>query len=1262
MPTAINKHTGVTMVSWNVRGLGHHLKRAKVFAHLKSLSSDLMFLQETHIRPSEQTRLKCNWAGHVFQSTFSSKARGVAIIIKKNIPFQHINTISDINGRYLIVTGLLYSMHVTLVNIYGPNIDDAGFFRKTFDKISDLTSTNLIIAGDYNAILDRYLDRSSQRQMGPSNASVTLNGLISSFNLVDIWRLQHPTDREYSFFSKLHNSYSRIDFFLLDSKLLTNVIDCKYHNIVISDHAPTSLILDFKIPKREIAWKMRPSLIKDADFCSYLSKHLEEFLQTNDTKDTSDSNLWETFKVVMRGHVISYEAAQKKQRNLRLKEIDDTLTQLEVLYRQNSNNQTLQQIVTLKYEYNTILTKQVSDQMSLLRVRYFELGDKPHTLLARQLRGQQNSRAIHRVISTTGDTFTHPKAINECFSKYYQELYKTKAKGDVDNWLNDVCIPKLDDNSRETLNRPITINEIRDSIKSFTNGKAPGPDGFGAEFYNKFSEQISPLLWRMLSHSTEVKSLPSTLYMADIALILKPDRDDTKPASYRPISMLNQDCKIFTKILANRLNSCVESIVHMDQTGFIPNRYSFFNTRRVLDIMYYKFDKHSKHALLCLDAEKAFDQVEWGYLFGVMERFGLGDSFISWVQLAYNNPTASVITNQEKSSLIHLERGTRQGCPLSPLLFALAIEPLAISIRNNSLIRPISIGGEQHKISLYADDIAIFMSDPEQSVPHLLKLINYFGDVSGYTINWQKSVFVPLGTELDPVFLASLQFKTSNVVKYLGIQITKNPKLLFKYNFLERLNSLKKNIEKWRTLPLSLIGRINTIKMVSLPRFLYLFQNIPIHIQRSYFKQIDSIILPFIWGYKSHRISKQHLQKPKECGGLNLPCFLYYYWAANIRAMVYWQLTQDQRPPVKVPSWLVIEHSLISKTSLRAILFSSPRLLSSCKGEHFILFNCQKIWSQIRKFCEYPNTTVHAPVWHNHAFPPSFTDAVFREWNQKGIESIKDLYINKHLCSFDQLQKKYNLSKTHFFRFLQIRNYIRQNFVPFDSFPEENALTKILLGPPETRGLISLLVKFFLNKSAQPAMKFKQMWEEDLNIAINEDVWKQALSNIHNCSINARLQLIQFKVIHRLHYSKVKLHKFFPQTSPLCNRCKIANCTLAHQFWLCPVLQGFWGSIFQWYSLALKVTIVPDPRIALFGCSNVLESMDHGTRTVIAYGMVVAERCILKHWKSDLPPKFEAWLREFTGILHIEKLRYELAGKSQKFEVVWKRILDYLKV
>lgn len=146
---------------------------------------------------------------------------------------------------------------------------------------------------------------------------------------------------------------------------------------------------------------------------------------------------------------------------------------------------------------------------------------------------------------------------------------------------------------------------------------------------------MSPLPLRMMSHSTEIRTLPPTWYNVDIALILKPDRDDTGPASYRPVSMLNMDFKIFTKIFANRLNQHIETLIHSDQTGFIPNRYFFFNTRPLINIMHYKYPTGSKQVILCLDAEKAFDQVEWRYLFRVLESFGLGDTFPSWIRMAF---------------------------------------------------------------------------------------------------------------------------------------------------------------------------------------------------------------------------------------------------------------------------------------------------------------------------------------------------------------------------------------------------------------------------------------------------------------------------------------------------------------------------------------------------------------------------------------------------------------------------------------------------
>ena len=188
----------------------------------------------------------------------------------------------------------------------------------------------------------------------------------------------------------------------------------------------------------------------------------------------------------------------------------------------------------------------------------------------------------------------------------------------------------------------------------------------------------------MFNEALAKGTLPPSFYEATISLIHKPGKDPLEPGSYRPISLLNTDYKILAKILATRLENILPTIIFQDQTGFIKNRHLFFNIRRLLNIIYTQGShKQNEELLLSLDAEKAFDRVEWDYLFSTLSRFGFGPNFVSLIKLLYVQPQACVQTNNINSSYFPLGRSTRQGCPLSPLLFAIAIEPLAISLRTN---------------------------------------------------------------------------------------------------------------------------------------------------------------------------------------------------------------------------------------------------------------------------------------------------------------------------------------------------------------------------------------------------------------------------------------------------------------------------------------------------------------------------------------------------------------------------------------------------
>lgn len=142
----------------------------------------------------------------------------MAILIHRKIPFIVSDTILDPNGRYVMVVGELSQLSLVLVNIYGPNFDDENFYKKMLSSIpnlDNLDSYHLIMSGDYKLVMDSVWDRSSQSLLRLSKSVQTIQSFVEAHKLVDPWRFKYPTRREYSFYSNVHKSFSRIDFFLV---------------------------------------------------------------------------------------------------------------------------------------------------------------------------------------------------------------------------------------------------------------------------------------------------------------------------------------------------------------------------------------------------------------------------------------------------------------------------------------------------------------------------------------------------------------------------------------------------------------------------------------------------------------------------------------------------------------------------------------------------------------------------------------------------------------------------------------------------------------------------------------------------------------------------------------------------------------------------------------------------------------------------------------------------------------------------------------
>jgi len=191
---------------------------------------------------------------------------------------------------------------VVLVNVYAPNFDNAAFSNSLLSKIPCLNTHLLILGGDLNCAIDPSLDRSSPTTLSPSTMARSFSDFMSLNGLADPWRYNNPQSRDYSFFSHVHHSFSRIDYFFIDHKLLPKVTSSEYLPIIISDHGPLTLDISLSTqPRTPSRWRFNSLLLSDAKFCSTISTAIDDFLFSNKTSSTSHSLLWESLKAYLRG-------------------------------------------------------------------------------------------------------------------------------------------------------------------------------------------------------------------------------------------------------------------------------------------------------------------------------------------------------------------------------------------------------------------------------------------------------------------------------------------------------------------------------------------------------------------------------------------------------------------------------------------------------------------------------------------------------------------------------------------------------------------------------------------------------------------------------------------------------------------------------------------------------------------------------------------------------------------------------------------------
>lgn len=232
-------------------------------------------------------------------------------------------------------------------------------------------------------------------------------------------------------------------------------------------------------------------------------------------------------------------------------------------------------------------------------------------------------------------------------------------------------------------------------------------------------------------------------------------------------------------------------------TTFIRSRQVLDNVRHSILVLDHVFKNSLPLVFLTLDPKKAFDRVNCSFLNCALKKFGFDNSWIQIINSIYKNPKARIKIKEALSEPFVLERGMRQDCPISPLLFAIFIEPLSQIVLQDPNISGIWLSQVPQIIALFADNILLYLTNPEQSIPHMAETSSLFGSISGYKLNIPKSQPLCLGFSPSKMLMAHLPLKwKANSVKHLGINIPKDPRLLYDSNYPHLIYTIRSGLDR----------------------------------------------------------------------------------------------------------------------------------------------------------------------------------------------------------------------------------------------------------------------------------------------------------------------------------------------------------------------------------------------------------------------------------------------------------------------------------
>ena len=632
--------------------------------------------------------------------------------------------------------------------------------------------------------------------------------------------------------------------------------------------------------------------------------------------------------------------------------------------------------------------------------------------------------------------------------------------------------------------------------------------------------------------------------------------------------------------------------------------------------------------ILLLDASKAFDRVNRNFLWKIMEKFGFGQSLITWIKLLYSGSHSRVCTNGFLTDKIYLERGVRQGCPLSPLLYIIFAECLATSLRKDKDIKGFLLpNGKETKLKSYADDMSSFVRDID-SIHNIFKLLNDFGQASESKLNRDKTRILPCGSLRGLPNIDELP-DFSNKIKVLGAWVGSNQEEICDLNWNPVITKIVRSLNMWKQRNLTILGKTTVINCIALSKLWYLGTVLRMPQEKIYL--IEKEVYSFLWNGKRSRVNKFMVQCQKDTGGLHVPNIKLKIMALKLQ---WFTKMMSNKPNDQNDTSILVRYFIENfDQTFQGLQVLTTSLLNVRNNRvppiYQDIFEAWKNLGLERKWANTKRGIGNEFLWLNPFLQWNDHSTYDLDWIRKGITQIRDLWDNDRNTWHTP---EYIANKVYQHRGREFIRQIRKKIDTLKSLlPEEitdRLANRILEDDGERNTMIQDL--YVLNKLDYQAKKlyarlllkenpfvtrteinFRDIHgiEPDLASKLNRKWW----NTLWKSKAENKMKEIQWKITHNCIVLNDILKEWDLIDHDECTFCHDNTENLKHIILECNITKAFWTWVFDNRNVRTNL----DEEFMYYNGFNSLSEADFIITMCAKYALVKCRNMLALH--SDTP-------------------------------------------